>query len=357
MEQRKTIANKYAHLGLGVPKAIEIACIKRSSYYYRPNNKRKGKPCSTHTFRTDGNRVDNDVVLESIYDLIRPEYHDYGYHVVTQLLKREGFVINAKKVYRIMKQSHLLHPPTRRSAGQPRQRIKYLVPPLIRPFATIEADIKYVNIHEQNKNAYLLTFLCTFSRYALAWRLDYTMKATHVNGLIKELLNHPYIRQYSKSQEFRIRIRTDNGPQFIAKLLAEELQKNQIDHEFIHPATPQENAHIESFHNTLSRLVCNRNIFRNLDHAITVFSEFYETYNNTRVMESLLYHSPKDFLIHWENDQIAIIRDKNKKQIFIFREKPVLCSDTGSPLEDYCFQNKINTFKTELLTHSEISPI
>lgn len=356
MEQRKTIANKYAHLGLGVQKAIDLAGIKRSTYYYHPNNKRKGKTFSTHTFRTDGKKVDNDVVLQCINELISPEYHDYGYHIVTQLLKRGGFIINAKKVYRIMKQNHLLHAPTRRSAGQPRQRIKYLVPPLIRPFATIEADIKYVNIHEQNKNAYLLTFLCTFSRYALAWSLDYTMKATHVNELIKELLNHPYIRQYSKSQDFNIRIRTDNGPQFIAKILAEELQKNQIDHEFIHPATPQENAHIESFHSTVSKLVCNRNVFRNLDHAITIFSDFYQTYNNTRVMENLLYYSPKDFLIQWENDRIVINRDKNNKQIFFFREKPVLSIAPGSPLEDYCVQNKINTFKTKLLTHNEISP-
>ena len=357
MEQRKAIANRYAHLGLGVQRAIDLASIKDSTYYYHPNNKFKGKPCSTYTFRTDGKRVDNDVVLQCIFDLISPEYHDYGYHTVTQLLKRGGFVINAKKVYRMMKQSNLLHPPTRRSAGQPRQRIQYLVPPLVRPFATIEADIKYVNIHEQNKNAYLLTLLCTFSRYALAWSLDYTMKAIHVNGLIKELLNHPYIRKYSKSQDFKIRIRTDNGPQFIAKLLAEELQKNHIEHEFIHPATPQENAHIESFHSTVTKLVCNRNVFRNLDHAITVFSEFYEAYNNTRVMESLLYHSPKDFLIQWENDQIAIKRNKNNKQIFFFKEESILDSELSSSLEEYCVQNKINTFKPELFVHPEISPV
>lgn len=357
MEQRKTIANKYAHLGLGVQKAIDLASIKRSTYYYHPNNKRKGKPCSTHTYRTDGKNVDNAIVLQCIYDLISPEYHDYGYHVVTQLLKREGFVINAKKVYRIMKQSNLLHPPTRRSTGKPRLRINYIVPPLISPFATIEADIKYVNIHLQNKNAYLLTFLCTFSRYALAWNLDYTMKATQVNSLLKELLNHPYICKYSKSHDFKIRIRTDNGPQFIAKLLAEELQKNQIEHEFIHPATPQENAHIESFHSTVSRLVCNRNIFRNLDHATTVFFEFYEAYNNTRVMESLLYNSPNDFLNLWENNQIAIKKDKNDKQIFFFKEKPVQHLEHSSPSEDFCVQNKINTFKPQLLTQSEISPI
>lgn len=357
MEQRKAIANKYAHLGLGVQKAIDLASIKRSTFYYHPNNLRKGKSCSTHTFTTDGKKVDNDAVLQCISELITPEYHDYGYHTVTKLLKRSGFVINAKKVYRIMKQNHLLHPPTRRSAAQPRQRVKYLVPPLVRPFATIEADIKYVNIHEQNRNAYLLTFLCTFSRYALAWRLDYTMKAIHVNELIKELLDHPYIREYSKSQDLTIRIRTDNGPQFIAKLLTEELQKNHIDHEFIHPATPQENAHIESFHSTVSKLVCNRNIFKNLDHSLTIFSDFYQAYNNTRVMGSLLYLSPKDFLIHWQNDQIAIKNDKNNKQIFFFKEKPVLSPVTDSPLEDDCVQNKISTFNTKFLNHYEISPI
>jgi putative transposase len=342
MEQRKTIINAFAYKGLGLGKALLIGGIKRSTYYYQSNGKHKGKPCSTHTLKTDGSVVANETVVQSIIDLITPEYHDYGYIVVTHLLREQGHVINPKKVYRLMRENNLLHQSIPKNKGEKRERIKFAVPPLDKPFATIEADIKHVYIHEQNRNAYLITFLCTFCRYALIWEIDYHMKSNQIINLVNQLNEHPLIKRFAK--DYTVKIRTDNGPQFIAKELAATLNLRQIKHEFIHPATPQENGHIESFHNTVSRLVCNKNIFNNLPHAKQIFNEFYSTYNNTRAMARILYRSPLNFLKEWESGKVEIIINKKNKQEFFFREKPVQKIETDFSPEDFFVQNKISNF-------------
>lgn len=331
--------------------------MNKSTYYYKPSGRHKGKRASTHTLQR-GTPVPNQVVVDEIIGLISPEYHDYGYQVSAELLKQKEYVINHKKVYRLMSENNLLHPPIKKmSAPLNKTFIKFTVPPLEGPFKTIEADIKYVYIHEENRNAFLLTFICTFCRLAPVWDLQYSMKSIDIADLVMDLLHDPDVKRYLTEQKLKILIRTDNGPQFIAKNLAAILKSLDIDHEFIQPATPQQNAHIESFHSTVTSLVCNKNIFRDLEHARNIFNEFYYAYNETRVMSCLLYYSPKRFLKLWESDKVGIKRNKKNKEIFFFREKPLPGFGFGSSPEDFDRVNKYNTFETSVLNPLEISPV
>jgi putative transposase len=354
--QKKEIVCNYVAKGLSVLQAVMIAGIKKSTYYYRPNGRPKGKLPSTHTIK-NGVLVCNDIVINDIINLITPEYHDYGYKVASELLKQRGYIINHKKVKRLMRDNHLLHPQMFKAKRFNKQFIKFTSPPLDGPFQTIEADIKYVHIHEENKNAFLLTFLCTFCRYAAVWDLQYSMNSSQVIDLVTDLIHHPEVKNTISKGKTKIVIRTDNGPQFIAKKLAEALKSFGLMHEFINPGTPQQNGHIESFHNTVTRLVCNRNIFKDLSHAWSIFNDFYYAYNETRVMKSLLYYPPKHFLKLWESGVVGIKRNNNKQEIFFFREKPILKQDIGSSPEDFFGQNKNNKFELLVLNQSEISPV
>ena len=330
--------------------------MKKSTYYYHPNGRPKGKRPSTHTMH-QGEMVPNQIVVEEITRLIDPEYHDYGYQVSTNLLKQLNYIINHKKVYRLMDENKLLHPPTKKSSPLNRTFIRYTVPPLETPFKTIEADIKYVYIHEQNRNAFLITFLCTFCRYAPVWDLQYSMKNEDIGELIYDLIHDPEVKRYLDNQKIKIQIRTDNGPQFIARQLAAILVPLGIDHEFIRPGTPKQNAHIESFHSTVARLVCKRNIFQDLEHAREVFKEFYHAYNETRVMKSLLCYPPKIFLKLWESGIIGIKKNEKNKEVFFFREKPHLDFGLGSSPEVLYRVNKNNIFEYKVLNPLEISPV
>ena len=330
--------------------------MKKSTYYYRPNCRHKGKRPSTHTMR-NGVMVPNQVVVEEITGLIDPEYHDYGYQVSTDLLKQLEYIINHKKVYRLMDENNLVHPPTKKSSPLNKTFIKYTVPPLEGPFKTIEADIKYVYIHEKNRNAFLITFLCTFCRYAPVWDLQYSMKNEEIGELIFDLIYDPEVKRYLDNQKIKILIRTDNGPQFVARQLAAILESLGIAHEFIRPGTPQQNAHIESFHNTVTRLVCNRNIFQDLEHAREIFKGFYHAYNETRAMKCLLCYPPKKFVKLWESGIIGIKKNKKNKEIFFFSEKPHPLPGLGPSPEDLYRINKNNIFEYIVLNPLEISPV
>lgn len=347
---------RYVASGLTVAHAVSIARMKRSTYYYRPNGRPKGKRPSTHTLK-NGIMVTNEAVVDEIINLISPEYHDYGYKISWDLLKLMDYKINHKKVKRLMRENNLLHPVTKKSDPLNKVFIKYTVPLLEGPFRTIEADIKYVHIHGDNRNAFLLTFLCTFCRYAPVWDIQYTMKSQAIADLVQDLVHNPDVRRYLNEKQTRIFIRTDNGPQFVARKLAAELDSLGLAHEFIKPGTPQQNAHIESFHSTVSRLVCNKNIFHDLEHARNTFKEFYHAYNETRAMKSLLCYSPKQFLNLWESDIIGIKKNKKNKEIFFFREKPHPNLGLGSPAEDLFRINKNNTFAIPILNPQEISPV
>lgn len=345
---------RYVAQGIRVANAVRMAGMKRSTYYYRGKGSRKGKRPSTHTVK-GGVMVPNEAVVQEIARLVEPEYHDYGYQLVTELLRQMGYTINKKKVYRLMEEGNLLNPPVRRGAPRSRAFIKYAVPPLEGPFRTVEADIKYVHIHEENRNAYLVTFLCTFCRYAPVWDLQYSMKSKDIAELVLDLVNDPEVKRFMGNQRVKIVIRTDNGPQFIARALAEILESLGIAHEFTMPGTPQQNAHIESFHSTVTRLVCNRNVFRDIDHAREIFRAFYYAYNETRAMKSLLSYPPRKFLRLWEAGIVGIRRDKRNKDFFFFREKPFPPTGIGSSPEDLIWANKNSIFDSSVLNPLEIS--
>ena len=249
-----------------------------------------------------------------------------------------------------MKDNNLLHPqPVKKRIAADKLFIKYTVPPLEGPFVTIEADIKYVYIHGKNRNAFLLTFLCTFCRYAPVWELQYSMDSARVIDLVMEFVDHPVVKKHLNHHKAKVIIRTDNGPQFIAKKLACAFEPLGLAHEFINPGTPQQNGHIESFHSTVTRLVCKRNIFDDLDHAKSIFKEFFYAYNNVRVMRALLHNSPKEFLKLWHSGLVGIKKDKRNREIFFSRERSASILAAAPSPEELFELNKTNILDHTIL--------
>ncbi len=314
MEERKILINKFVARGMKVAKATYIAGIAKSTYYYKPNNKLKGKkPSKTTIFKNM--IVDNAILLDDMKKILGREFNDYGYIRTTMALRDLGYRINPKKVYRIMKENNWLFP-KKRKKNLNKKYVKFTTPLPDFPFQVIEIDIKYVYIIGTQRNSYLITILDTFTRFAAEWVLEYNMKAQRVIDLIYKLQKNECIENVPY-----ISIRTDNGSQFIAKAFRELLEDNQMPHEYIHPGTPQENGHIESFHSTVEKNICKKYEFNSLQEAKETLKRFYDYYNNERIMKSILYLSPKNFLKLWYEGKIGIKREKNK-QIYFFKEKP-----------------------------------
>jgi putative transposase len=338
MEQRKEIVNRYVHQGLTVAKAVTIAGISKSTFYYQSNGRKPGKRPSRFTLH-DEEQVPNDRVVEVIEETLAPEFIDYGYRRITGLLRKNKFKINRKKVYRLMNENGLLQRRKKSQNRVARNFVRYTCPEYKHPFATIEIDIKYIYLSEQRRNAYLLTALDTFTRMALAWELALTMKTERVIKLLVAIKNHPKVEPYRN--RMLIRIRTDNGPQFIANDLRIAISRAEFDHEFIQPGTPQQNGHIEAFHSTLQNIVVNHYDLTTISEATDVLERFFHVYNNVRVMDAILGCTPAEFLDQWENGTIEI-RERNRKQKFFFRERQVI-SDAALSREDSfgCIKNML----------------
>ncbi len=350
MESRKQVVCKMVSLGMRTEKALMIAAIPRSTYYYKSSGAKKGKRPSGYTL-FNGKMVSNSQVIKSILELLEQEFIDYGYIRTTAALVSMGYTINKKKVYRLMKEHGLLYA-KRYSKARNKKYVSYSSPICSRPFELIEIDIKYIYIHGEKRNAYLITMLDVFSRKALVWTLNWNMKTQRVIELLDQLYTQWLIPLNIDPKKIQVKIRTDNGSQFIAKLFRTHLGEASIENEYIQPGTPQQNGHIEAFHNTLTKLVCNKMELESIVQAKRILERFFDTYNNKRIMKSILYKSPSEFIKAWHNGEV-VTRKINGKTKHFFRER-VPENQASLSSETLIMQNEVINQKNRNLNHSLI---
>ncbi|MDC1105562.1 DDE-type integrase/transposase/recombinase [Prolixibacteraceae bacterium] len=186
-------------------------------------------------------------VVASIKDILSHEFIDCGYHVMTEYLKREGYRINHKKVYRIMKNAGLIKASSRIIRGKgSRKFVQFRKVETSRPLEYIEMDIKLVWLPNVGKNAYLLSIIDLHTRKILGSRFARQMKQNAGIDLLGSIFTN-----YGTIDGMAIR--SDNESQFLATDVRNYIEMMGVSQEFTHGATPEENAHIEAYHGTLKR--------------------------------------------------------------------------------------------------------
>jgi len=107
-------------MGMKTEKTLAICKLTRHQYYYKPKAGKSGAKASTQTLKLSDKGVkelvDNKVVVDEMISIKQHPDTDYGYRATTAALQLLGFIINHKKVYRLMKAYQLLHAPPKRSA-------------------------------------------------------------------------------------------------------------------------------------------------------------------------------------------------------------------------------------------------
>ena len=264
--------------------------MARSTYYYKPveQGKNKGRKPSQITMTEQGNYVSNDQVLEDIIELLRHEFVDYGYLKITYWLRKQGYIINKKKVYRLMKKHDLLLDRKKRRHGR-KNWVKELVPQPKTYFEYLEIDIKNIYIHNHTDNALVVSIIDVDSRWVLGQYVGTKIKNDDIIVLFDKVFNY-----YGLPRS--VYIRSDNGGQFIADLTRQFLLKAKVVQEFTKPATPQQNAHIEAYHSILESVICQRFEFDDLDEVRKTFNRFIIFYNFDRIHSGIKYQSPADYL-------------------------------------------------------------
>ena len=328
----------YTAQGMKRDRALEIVGISKHQYYHRPaGNKKTGRPPSSHTLK-DGLLVENRQVVEVIKVVKKDPDTDYGYRRMCYCLMLAGYLINRKKVYRLMDEADLLHKKQRPSDGK--NYVKYRIVCPERPLHVLEMDIKMVWVSEHRRHAYILTILDTFTRMALYWCVGYQMTQYQVKQAWSQVIE-TYLQPHDLlAKELHVELRNDNGPQFSAHKIKAFLNENHIEQVFTHPYTPQENGHIESFHNILKTSL-GKQPFWSLNELENRLEVFYEKYNHTRIHSGAAHLPPHIFWQCWEKNLIGRKVIANRKVRFNLTipyqklsgnesQREVLCSNEKS---------------------------
>jgi putative transposase len=260
--------------------------MSKSVFYYRQGNQKRGRKRSESTELTDGNVISNTSVAIAIRFVLSEEFMiSVGYINITKDLQSYGFIINKKKVYRLMKEYNLLIGSKIRVKSEQRRLVAWRVQRAEKPMEQLCMDIKYVYIQGARRNALLLTILDVFTRKNLGQVLWWSMRKENVIWLLQVVLGQRNTKE--------ITIRTDNGSQFIAGLVREYLKSMEVDQEFTHVATPEENCFIEAYHSILEKQLLKYHEFASIAEAKDVFDRWRTFYNERKRHGSLGRKTPQ----------------------------------------------------------------
>ena len=223
--------------------------------------------------------------MKRMHELVR-QHPRYGYRFIWASLRQEGWRVNRKRIYRLWRQEHLKVPQKqqkKRSLGSSENGI-------LRRKAEQKDDVWCWDfIHdsdERGRPLKCLSIVDEFTRECLVLEMERSITARDVIDLLAELF---IIRGVPKH------IRSDNGPEFIAKAVRQFLAESNVQTLFIEPGSPWENGYAESFGSRFRDELLDRELFTSVQEAKVVCEDHRLDYNHHRPHSSLGYMTPAEF--------------------------------------------------------------
>jgi len=211
--------------------------------------------------------------------------------MATAALRRQGWEINPKRVLRVWRSEGLRVPRRRRpkrrrgSSEQGSQLLR-----ASRPDHVWSYDFVFDETEDGGRLKWLP--ICDeFTRESIALEVERHMTA---HDVVRVLDNA--VRERGCAPEF---IRSDNGPEFIAKAVVDWVASRGFKTLFIAPGSPWENCYSESFHSRMRDEFLNVELFGTLLEAKVLGREFRADYNHGRTHSSLGYRTPAEFAAAW----------------------------------------------------------
>jgi len=207
----------------------------------------------------------------------------YGYRFAWALLKENGDTLNVKRVHRMWRRYGFSVQPRRRRRKIRTGKARVLAP--TGPNQVWAYD--FVHDHCANGQALkCLTVVDEWTRESLAIEVGTSIGAARVIQVLSRAM-----AVYGRPQI----LRSDNGPEFIARALRIWALMNGGEIATIDPGKPWQNGSVESFHSTFRRECLDRELFANLREARILIEQYRWEYNTQRPHSSLGYQPPRRF--------------------------------------------------------------
>lgn len=166
------------------------------------------------------------------------------------------------------------------------------IPRVIRPRASHPDEVWSMDfVHDwlfTQRKLKCLTIVDDFTKESIAILTGHSISGEAVSRFLENLPRRP------------LRLRSDNGPEFQSNALRAWIETTTIEHEFITPGKPNENAFIESFNSRFRDECLNEHVFRDLEDAKRKIEDWRKIYNEIHPHSSLGMRSPKEFAESWK---------------------------------------------------------
>jgi transposase InsO family protein len=275
---RKIGEEVIAGRGLTIGRMVELARVSRASFY---------------RFSEDAT-PNRDIDLRDAIQRIALEWPSYGRPRITAELRRRGWTVNPKRVYRLLREDNLLCVRQRKfvvttDSNHGRKVYPNLAADLV--LTGIDqlwrADITYVRLREEF--VFLGVILDAFSRRVIGWALDRNMEDELTLTALRMALSR-------RSIQPGLVHHSDRGSQYASNDYTDLLKAHGIDISMSRKGNPWDNAACESFMKTLKYQEVLRNEYRDLAEARASIPEFLEKiYNQKRLHSALGYLPPVEF--------------------------------------------------------------
>jgi transposase InsO family protein len=265
--------------GLTIECMLELGRVSRSGFYRFDD----GEPCP-----------DPDMELRDAIQKIALEWPSYGRPRITEELRRRGWVVNPKRVRRLMREDNLLCVRRRKFVVTTDSRHgRRIYPNLARTMiltATDQlwrADITYIRLRDEF--VFLAVILDAYSRRVIGWAPDRTLEDELTLNALRMALTR-------RDVQAGLVHHSDRGTQYASGDYTDLLKTHGITISMSRKGNPWDNAACESFMKTLKYEEVHRNEYRDLTEARASIREFLEKiYNQKRLHSALGSLPPAEF--------------------------------------------------------------
>ena len=269
-----------ADRGLTIARMVELGGVSRASLY-----------------RYDGEaepRPDRDMDLRDAIQRIALEWPSYGRPRITAALRREGWVVNPKSVYRLLREDNLLCIRKRKFVVTTDSNHNRQVYPNLAEQMTLSginqlwvADITYIRLAAEF--VYLAVVIDAISRRVIGWALDRSVEDDLTLSALRMALE---LRRPPAGCVHH----SDRGSQYASGDYTDLLKSYGCEISMSHKSSPWENAGCESWMKTLKYEEVYRQEYRDVTEVRASIARFIdEVYNQRRLHSALGYRPPVEF--------------------------------------------------------------